>query len=46
VGPKHYLASRNVRGMIVIDSSEVEPVMLVDAPRVSGSVDSVNKIQE
>ncbi len=46
VGPNLYLASRNVRGILVIDSSAVDPVTLVDADRVIATVDSVNKIQE
>ncbi len=46
VGPNLYLASRNVRGITVIDSSAVDPVTLVDADRVIATVDSVNKIQE
>ncbi|MFK7957751.1 MAG: 50S ribosomal protein L4 [Lysobacterales bacterium] len=46
VGPNLYLASRNVRGVVVIDSSAVDPVILVDADRVIATVESVNKIQE
>ncbi|MEM9532056.1 MAG: 50S ribosomal protein L4 [Pseudomonadota bacterium] len=46
VGPNLYLASRNLRGITVLDSAAVDPVTLVGADRVIATVESVNRIQE
>jgi large subunit ribosomal protein L4 len=41
-----YLASRNIPGVYVIDTSSVDPVSLVAADKVIMTVDAVEKIQE
>ncbi len=46
VGPNLYLASRNIVGVNVIDSTAIDPVSLVNTDRVIMTIDSVKKIAE
>lgn len=46
VGPNLYLSSRNIPGVVVIDSVAIDPVTLVGAEKVIVTVDALKKIEE